>query len=313
MILTVTLNPSVDKTYVLPGFDPGGINTVHQAQAVAGGKGNNVARVLRVLGHPVRATGFLAGDSGRWLDRALTAEGVDSRFLAVPGETRTCLALIDPQVGRVGEIREPGPSISAADQERLLAQLPELAASCSFSVVSGSLPVGVAPAYLAAVVGALRAAGLSVLLDAKEPALEAALQAGPSLIKPNQEELSGLLRRPVAPEEAPAAAREAARAWGVRVVVSLGPNGAAAADPDGSLFIATPPPVKAVNTVGAGDSMSAGLASALSQGADLAAALRMGIACGTASVLTEGVGMVRLADVTDLLPKVTLSTENGTR
>ena len=313
MILTVTLNPSVDKTYVIPRLDPGGINVVQDTHAAAGGKGNNVARVLRVLGRPVRATGFLAGDAGRWIHRALVAEGVDSRFVTVPGETRTCLALIDPEAGRVGEIREPGPTIARADQEKLLAELPGLATACSFAVVSGSLPAGVAPSYLAAVVRTLRAAGLSVLLDAKGPALEAALQAGPSLAKPNLEELSGLLGRPLAPEEAPAAAREAAKTWGVPMVVSLGPDGAVAADPDGSLFIATAPSVTAINTVGAGDSMSAGLASALAEGAGLAEALRVGVACGTASVLTEGIGIVRLPDVDDLLPRVVLRSEPGPR
>lgn len=307
MILTVTLNPAVDKTYVIPRFDPGGINVAPEAHAVPGGKGNNVARVLRVLGCPVRATGFLAGHTGRWIHQALEAEGVDSRFVTVPGETRTCLALVDPEARRVGEIREPGPAITTADQDRLLVLLPELAAACSFAVVSGGLPVGVAPSYLAAVVRALRTGGLPVLLDAKGPALEAGLSAGPSLIKPNLEELSGLLGRDVAPEEAPAAARAAAETWGLPVVVSCGAGGAVAATPDGSVLTAAAPRVKVVNAVGAGDSMAAGLASSLAGGAGLAEALRLGVACGTASVLTQGIGMVRQPDVEELLPRVVVA------
>ncbi len=292
MILTVSLNPAIDKTYVVPRFDPAGINRVQDVSAVAGGKANNVARVLRVLGHPVRATGFLAGDTGRWIERALTAEGVQPLFYPIAGETRICIALIDPVGSRVAEIREPGPSVPADDQHAFLEQLPSLAQGCRVAVVSGSLPLGVQPSYLAEVVSSLCAAGTRVLVDTSGAALDAAVAAQPYLIKPNHEELAALVGRPASVDEASRMAREVAAARGVNIVVSLGAGGAVAATPNGQMLRARAPQVQAVNTVGAGDSLVAGLAAALAAGEDLAEALRLGVACGTASVFSEGVAVV---------------------
>lgn len=304
MILTVALNPAVDKTYLLPGFDPLGINRAREVLAVAGGKANNVARVLVALGAQVRATGFLAGDAGRWIDRQLQAAGVESRFVEVAGETRTCLALIDPGAKSVCEIREPGPEICEKDQERLLTLLGEVAPGGALAVLSGSLPRGVAPAYVGQLVNRLRMLGVPVLLDMGGAALKAGVEAGPLLIKPNLEELADLVGHSVAPREAGEAARQLAERWGVIVVASLGKDGAVVLSPGGDRFHVQAPEVDAVNTVGAGDSLLAGLAAALAEGHNLEDAVRSGIACGTASTLTMGVAVVRKADADAMLPRV---------
>lgn len=304
MILTIALNPAVDKTYLLPGFDPLGINRTQGVLAVAGGKANNVARVLAALGEQVRATGFLAGEAGRWIDRQLDAAGVESRFVEVTGETRTCLALIDPDAKSVCEIREPGPEIGQADQERLLTLLGEVAPGCALAVLSGSLPPGVAPAYVSQLVTRLRVLGVPVLLDMGGASLKAGVAAGAFLIKPNLEELADLVGHSVSLREAGEAARQVAERWGVTVVASLGKEGAVVVSPGGDRFHALAPAVDAVNTVGAGDSLLAGLAAALAERLDLEGAVRHGIACGTASTLTMGVAVVRQVDVDALLPRV---------
>ncbi|HEX5499992.1 MAG TPA: PfkB family carbohydrate kinase, partial [Thermomicrobiales bacterium] len=123
-IATVTLNASVDTTWSLPRFTPGAINRVAGKEAVAGGKGNNVARVLATLGQPVVASGFVAGWTGRFIEEGLAAAGIATAFQTIPGESRTSLAIVETEAGRVTEAREPGPTVSAADWRRFLAEIP---------------------------------------------------------------------------------------------------------------------------------------------------------------------------------------------
>lgn len=315
-VLTVALNPSVDKTQIVDNFNVGRIHRVERTLTVAGGKANNAARVLRALGHAVKATGFIAGPSGDWIAQNLAEADIEAVFLTIPGETRTSTAIIDEKRKTTTELRERGAPVPAEAKAEFLQRLPTLVGGCPIAVISGSLPPGVSPAYLANVIRQLKALNVVVVLDASGPALVEGLQAGPAFIKPNEDELAELgqhlgFEKDGAPQtvsEFIHIARTVATRYGVNVAASLGKHGAHLARPDGDNYTVPAPPVAAVNPVGAGDSFVAGLASGMLKGLDAKSTLRLAVACGTASVLRPEVAVVNPADVGKLLTRM----ETGT-
>lgn len=296
-VLTVALNAAVDKSYVLDGLTPGAIHVVAEQTQAAGGKANNVARVLALLGAPVVATGFAGGAAGGFIQADLRRCGIQPAFTAVRGESRTCLAILDRAGGVLTEIRERGPEISPAAQAAFLRRFRRLAAGAAAVVMSGSLPPGVPPAFYARLVAAGRAAGAFTVLDTGGAALAAALPAGPDLVKPNREELGEWAGQPLTEPGAVRAAAERMCAAGARAVaVSLGPRGLLVATGAGA-WGAQAPAVTAVNTVGSGDALVAGLVAARRQGLDWPDAIRLGVASGSANALTVGVAAPRLEDI----------------
>lgn len=309
-VLTIALNPSLDKSHIVERLKVGGVHTAAETYAVAGGKANNVARVLRYLHHEVRATGFIGGSAGEWIASKLAAAGVEVDFIKVDGETRTCLAIVDRGRGIVTELRERGAEVPVNAQNELLARLPRLASGCRVAAVCGSLPPGIPAKFLAQLVSVLRALGCEVILDTSGDGLVVGLRAQPTLIKPNEAELSELIGRDISTAGGRGiaaltrAASDVAAANGVSVVVSLGAHGAHWAKPDRSGFTVRAPDVEAVNTVGAGDSLVAGIVSGILQGYDPEESLRLGVACGTASVLSHEVAVVNRCDVDKLLAQM---------
>ncbi|MFN8514483.1 MAG: 1-phosphofructokinase family hexose kinase [Thermomicrobiales bacterium] len=299
--LTMTLNAAIDVTYVVEGFRPGAIHRVEPGLAVPGGKGNNVARVLATLGHRVVATGFVAGRAGDTIARGLRASGVVAAFARVPGESRTCLTIRDAATGEATELLEHGATIPPAAATHFLRRAAKLAADVDAVVISGSLPEGLPPDYYALVLGALRPFGAHLALDTSGEALRLGLAGRPDLLKPNQDELAALLG-PL--DDLPMLVARTRRSLideqGIgRVLVSLGARGAVLIGA-GAALRAIPPPVDAVNTVGAGDALLAGFVAALGEGDDECAALARAVATGTASVLHPTGGVVDPADVSRL-------------
>lgn len=297
--LTVTLNAAVDKTYRFDRFSPGAINLVGSLSRVAGGKGNNVARVLARLGVSVTATGFAGGHAGAFIEGELRRLGIAAEFEPIPGESRTCLVLVDEQGRSLTEIREPGPSIAPAEADRFLERFTRLAAEARAVVLSGSLPPGLPTDFYARLVAAARAAGAFTVLDTSGAALRAGLSAGPDLVKPNREELAAWAGRPLTEAQALLAAAEAMRQAGGgtgAVAVSVGAEGLLYIGPDGAWTV-TPPAVAAINPVGSGDSAVAGIVAGLLEGRPLPEALRLGVACGTANAMTDSVASVDPAQV----------------
>lgn len=305
MILTVVLNPAVDKAWVTPGFAPGQINRIAEARTVPGGKGNNVARVARTLGHPVTATGLAAGHNGRWMEEALAALDIAPRFLQVPGETRTCPTIVDPLTGTLTQLIEPGPPVAPGAADAFAAHLRSLLPGADVVVLAGSLPPGLPADYYARLVGV--AAGLPVILDTSGEALRRGAAAGPAVIKPNRDELQDLLGRDAAAADSDLlSACQAVREQGVgTVLASLGEAGALMVGP-GYALRARPPRLAAVNTVGSGDALVAGLAVALARGLGPADSLRLAVACGAANALSVTMADVDPADVGRILPAVEL-------
>lgn len=304
-VLTVSLNAAVDVAYVIPHFNAGKINIVSQLQRVAGGKANNCARVLAgPFGLKVVATGFAGGLAGSFIQSDLRAKGIEAAFEDTGAENRTCYAIVDPTTRAVSEIREKGPTLTPDLCDRFLVRFQQLLAGAALVVISGSLPPGVPVDFNHTLVSAARKAGLPVILDVAGQPLQEAVHARPLLIKPNREELEMWAGRPLPTRadllEAACAIREA----GPEVVIlSLGEEGALLVM-DGGIYQVIPPAVQAANTVGSGDSLVAGFAAGIVRGLSIEEAARLGVACGTANALTDGVAEVYADDLDRLLPQI---------
>lgn len=257
-ILSLTLNPALDLTVRLARLEPGEVNRSETMLTHAAGKGVNVAQVLADLGHQVTVGGFLGADNPQAFDALMVCRGFADAFIRVPGETRSNIKIAE-QDGRVTDVNAPGPLVSEQAQQALLDQLVRIAPGHDVVVVAGSLPRGVSPQWFHGLLLQLKNLGLKVALDTSGEALRAGLGAGPWLIKPNTEELAEALDCPTdsVAQQAQAAAR--LHAQGVEhVVISHGADGVNWFSP-GTALHATPPKVSVASTVGAGDSLLAGM------------------------------------------------------
>ncbi|WP_434673507.1 1-phosphofructokinase [Pseudomonas sp. R1-15] len=257
-ILTLTLNPALDLTVELARLEPGQVNRSDAMHAHAAGKGVNVAQVLADLGHTLTVSGFLGEDNAQVFETLFAQRGFVDAFIRVPGETRSNIKLAE-QDGRITDLNGPGPMVDEAAQQALLARLEQIAPGHDVVVVAGSLPRGVSAQWLQALIMRLKQLGLNAALDTSGEALRVALAAGPWLIKPNTEELADALGCAVVSELAQAQAAQRLHAEGIEhVVISHGADGVNWFSV-GSALHASPPKVTVASTVGAGDSLLAGM------------------------------------------------------
>lgn len=304
-ILTVCLNPAVDLTYVTDRFEPGRENDVRQIVRMAGGKGNNVARVVAALGHQAVATGFAGGASGQFIERALREQGVTPEFVPIAGESRTSVTVVDSVRSTHTLLREPGPAMTEEDAFRFLHQFSRLIRHVDFAVISGRIPPGIPADFYAELVStAYRVAQVRCVVDATGEVFRESLTAQPWMVKPNLEELSQWAGSSLTTEaEILEAARALHEAGPLIVAVSVGPRGMLLVSPEGT-WRAVPPEVAVVNPIGSGDSLVAGFVSGLLEGRSAEEILRMAVACGTANALSTGVADVDLGTVSQLLGQV---------
>ena len=257
-ILTLTLNPALDLTVRLARLEPGEVNRSETMLTHAAGKGVNVAQVLADLGHQVTVGGFLGEDNPQAFEALIARRGFADAFIRVPGETRSNIKIAE-HGGRVTDINAPGPQVSEQAQQALLNQLTLIAPGHDAVVVAGSLPRGVSPLWFQGLLVQLKNLGLKVALDTSGEALRAGLKASPWLIKPNTEELAEALDCPTDSVDQQAQAAERLHAEGIEhVVISHGADGVNWFSP-GTALHATPPQVSVASTVGAGDSLLAGM------------------------------------------------------
>ena len=257
-ILTLTLNPALDLTVRLARLEPGEVNRSETMLTHAAGKGVNVAQVLADLGHQVTVGGFLGEDNPQAFEALIARRGFVDAFIRVPGETRSNIKIAE-QGGRVTDINAPGPQVTELAQQALLNQLTLIAPGHDAVVVAGSLPRGVSPLWFQGLLEQLKNLGLKVALDTSGEALRVGLKASPWLIKPNTEELAEALDCPTGSVDQQAQAAERLHAEGIEhVVISHGADGVNWFSP-GTALHATPPQVSVASTVGAGDSLLAGM------------------------------------------------------
>jgi 1-phosphofructokinase len=285
MILTVTPNPSLDRTYELGALRPGELNRAGKDAVEASGKGVNVARVLHAAGVRTGIVLPAGGPEGAQLGTLLDAEGLGHRIVPVRAPVRTNITVLEP--GRTTKLNAPGHPLAESEVDALVEAVAALASGADWVVCSGSLPPDTPAATVGRIVEAGRLAGARTAVDASGAALAAAVEAAPDVLAPNAEELAELIGRalPVGGEPlvraASDAAVEVALATGGGVLVSLGADGALWVDPEVTLH-AVSAPVTPVNTAGAGDALLAGWLSA--RGAPTQR-LRTAVAWGTAACL----------------------------
>lgn len=306
MIRTVCLNPALDKTAQVPGFKLDAVSRITELRVDAGGKGINVSKVVDQLGGTSVAYALLAGDAGRALERMVEDAGIKVVAHYVAGETRTNLKVVDAENHTNTDINEPGPTVSAEDLQTLLDMLVADIEAGDTVVLAGSVPAGAPVDTYATWIAACKDAGAKVFLDADGAVFDAALDAGPTMVKPNDHELSGLVGRELTDlAEIDTAAREI-MARGVEwVCVSMGGSGALFVTPDQSVR-AISPKVKVGSTVGAGDSVVAAIAYAGDEGLSLEETIKLAMATGSANVMQSGTQAAPRDLVDSLIDKVGL-------
>lgn len=304
-VLTVTLNPALDLTVQLPFLRLGEVNRSESLQVHAAGKGLNVAQVLADLGHQLTVTGFLGETNPQAFEQLFAARGFTDEFVRVAGETRSNLKLAETD-GRVTDINGPGLAVTEAQCDELLARLQRLAPAHDLVVVAGSLPRGIDSQWFFQLLNSLKALGVRVALDTSGVALRDGLATRPWLIKPNEEELAEA--RGVDLTGSSALLAEARRLQGEgieHVVVSQGADGVSWFSPGAALH-AQPPKVQVISTVGAGDSLLAGMLHGLLVGWPAERTLAHATAIAAQAVGQVGFGITDTAQLAELQAAVCL-------
>ncbi|MFC8505728.1 1-phosphofructokinase [Streptomyces sp. NPDC057411] len=278
MILTVTPNPSLDRTYEVPALERGEVLRASGERVDPGGKGVNVSRAVAAAGHRTVAVVPLGGAPGALVAQLLADQGIEVAPVPVAGHTRSNIAVAEPD-GTLTKINAPGPELSPEESEAVLATVSAYSPAADWIACCGSLPRGLAPEWYAELVGRAHGAGARIALDTSGPSLLAALAARPDVVKPNAEELAEAVGRPLVTVGDVVKAAEELRERGAgAVLASLGADGQLLVTAEGTWYGRAP--VAAIRSdVGAGDASLAGFLAAGGEGPEaLAAALAHGAA-----------------------------------
>ncbi|MFJ6844350.1 1-phosphofructokinase [Streptomyces griseoluteus] len=293
MILTVTPNPSLDRTYEVPVLERGEVIRASGERMDPGGKGVNVSRAVAAAGRRTLAVLPLGGAPGALVAELLDAQGIDVAPVPVAGATRSNIALAEAD-GVLTKINAPGPELTPAEEEALLGAVRTHSADADWIACCGSLPLGLAPSWYADVVARAHSGGARIALDTSGEALLQALRARPDVVKPNAGELSAAVGRPLSTVGDAVKAAEELRAMGARAVLaSLGADGQLLVDGGGAWF-GTARVAAVRSNVGAGDSSLAGFLIAGGSGPE---ALASAVAHGAAAVGLPGSVMPTPADL----------------
>lgn len=304
MILTVTLNAAIDKRYVVEEVRTGEVNRVKECVYTPGGKGLNVSKPAAIYGAEVTATGFVGGHAGHYIEDALEPFGIKSAFYHMEAESRSCINIWDEKNQLQTEFLEPGFTVTEADFERFLEHFQGLAADADVVTISGSVPKGLDGTAYQRMVKLVREAGKPVILDTSGKLLEQGIKAAPTMIKPNLDEIRMLTGKDCTDPEEIIEAAKVLHGRGIRIVtVSLGGDGAVVVSDEGA-YRARVPRIHAVNTVGCGDSMTAGFALGLSEGLSIRETLQKASAVSAAAAMREETGFFVKEDMERLLPQI---------
>ncbi|MGH8879797.1 MAG: 1-phosphofructokinase family hexose kinase [Stackebrandtia sp.] len=293
MIVTVTLNPSLDHTLDVESLRPGRMNRAGHTRLDPGGKGVNVSRALVAHGIATRAVLPHGGHEGAQLVELLEAERVTLAAVPIAGRTRSNVTLVESD-GTVTKVNEPGAPLTGTELLAITETVLEVSAAAEWVVVSGAAPPGVSVSDFTRLCRRLVEAGVRLAVDTSGPWLRAAARAGAHLVKPNRRELSEVVETELPRLEDIARAATTLQSWGAHTVLaSLAADGAVLADESG-VHVGTPPPVTARSNVGAGDAMLAGF---LASGASGTPSLIEALAWGAAAAALPGSTMPTPGDV----------------
>lgn len=301
MIYTVTFNPAIDYVVRLDSpLKTGAVNRAAGEDCVLGGKGINVSGVLAQLGVESVALGFIAGETGAWLQRGLAAQGLHTDFITLDkGMTRINVKI---KAGEETELNGAGPDIPEAAMQALEAKLDALQQD-DVLILAGSIPACLPQSTYERLLARLQGRGVRTVVDATRDLLVKVLPYHPFLIKPNNHELSEITGRELTTDEELVTAAASLQAQGARnVLVSMAGDGALLVDENGAVHRIGCPKGKVLNSVGAGDSMVAGFVAGYLRTGDYRYALRLGTACGSATAFS--VGLARRETIEALLETI---------
>lgn len=306
MIITVTLNPALDKTLEVPNFTTGRRHRTVDQVTMPGGKGVNVARALKRLGQPVIATGLAGGATGTRIVEALNDEAILNAFVRIREESRTNTAVLDPTTGSHTEIIERGPAISLQELELFRDKLLYLAKGASMCVFAGSLPRGVEPDIYAELIREVKRLGVLTVIDTEGEPLRLAVRAEPDVISPNEVEAEELVGQEFNDaEDRVRAVVEMTRLGAGEAIMTVGDGCYAHLQDDGPALVRVRvEEQEARSPIGSGDAFLAGYVAARYSGRAPIDCLRYGVACGAESIQHFGAGVIDPAKAERLLSEV---------
>lgn len=303
MYLTVTLNPALDKIVYVDQFKIGQVNPIEIRETLAGGKGVDVSKVLRDLGHPVTACGFIGNNHAATFERLCITRSINDRFTRIKGQTRTNIHLLDAD-GHETELLEPAPEISAREWKDLMERLGQIMEGCDMVAICGSVPHSITPQMLSEMFSLIERYNIPVLIDTHGPALDVALTKRPHLVKFNKEKIRQQLGKySVSIDEVTSYAKDLIKLGVKNVLISLDKDGALLYHKD-SILKADAPDVEVISTLGCGDAMVASIAESLTLKRTPEEMLRHSVAISSANAMTSEAAKIDMDIYQDLLTKV---------
>ncbi len=306
-VITVTLNPAIDKTISVTRFEIGELNRVESESHIQidpGGKGINVAKVLNNFQVDVLATGFIAGKQGRQLLSGLEEKKIDHDFTEVRGETRTNLKIIDLETKSLTELNEPGFTVSETDQDLFFEKLSQLLPTTSILVLGGSYPKGIDGDIYRKIIELANKKDVKVILDADGEAFKEGIEAAPYAVKPNVFELELLLNQKLSTNEEIVQGGKELLGKGINtVVISMGKDGAVLLN-ETEVYRVKSLPIIPASTVGAGDSMVAALVYCIIHNMPLIEIAKWSTAAGGMTASKPGTEVCTFEEVKEVLDQV---------
>ncbi|HLR33829.1 MAG TPA: 1-phosphofructokinase [Tissierellales bacterium] len=303
MILTVTLNPSIDRRYFVKDFHKDKVFRTNEVQYTPGGKGLNVSRVINKFKEPVIATGVLGGLSGQFIIEKLDELEIENDFVKIKANTRSCIAILSDDESQT-EILEPGPKISQNELGDFYKTYEKLVDKSEIICGSGSIPQNAPVDIYKRLIEIAREKNKKFILDTSGETLREGIKASPYMIKPNEEELESIIGHSINTERELLEAIKGIQEYGVKlIIVSLGAEGSVVCYEDKTYKVEAPK-IKAINPVGSGDSMVAGIAVGLSRGYDFEKMIKLATSCGTANAMEKETGKVNINNVEKLMEEV---------
>ena len=306
MITILTFNPSIDRMYRVSDLNIGQVQRVKTANATAGGKGLNVTKVCKILGEDPLAMGFLGGFNGEYIKDELEKLEIRSKFTPINQETRNCLNIIDDSLNST-ELLEKGPVLEFDDLINFEKDLESVLEDTQIVVASGSYCQNMPIDYYKRIGNICKKNNIKFILDTSGESLKVALEFNPYLIKPNADEIKQLLNINIeAKDELIDAARKLLNMGAKNVCVSLGKDGMIYLN-ENELYEVKVPKIKAVNTVGSGDSTIAGFSVGILRGYDTVELLKLANACGMSNALNIETGFINLSDINKFMKEITVN------
>lgn len=308
MIITVGVNPALDKTLVVDGFSVDAVNRVLDSRVDAGGKGIHVAKLVHALGGQTLATGIVGGSSGAYICAELDNMGITHDFVKSEHATRTNLKITDRVRRTTTELNEPGAPVTEDLLSQVWEKIDAAAKAGDTVVISGANPPGMADDVLAGWIENLKNKGVVTALDTVGMPLRLGVKAKPNIIKPNISELSELFGEQLHyMRDVVAAARQLVQQGVEKVIVSMGADGAVFATKD-RILRSSGVKIAIGSTVGSGDALLAAVVHSLELGKSWEEAVRWGMAAGSANAMCEGSITPTLEQIKTIYEKVTVET-----